>query len=222
MNFFLDAPESERPSAPPPLVQAGAQQSLVPSLPPDLAAQVPVLSRVLQDLGGIHPARVELVAQHSDGGNEYLVYVHPALLPAAANAALREAIMALWERCDEEIEDDINQTGMSSLRTAGELLSRVEQLAADGKESAAIDLVYDVLDELLIARDMGQACWILRMASQSTELLPMSVLLSLLTVTLPWAASLPDRAEFFQAVAARARTERGAEEAARLLRGLDK
>lgn len=75
-------------------------------------------------------------------------------------------------------------------------LNRIYRLCDQEKTSPAIELVFDMLDDLLFAGNLERCDEILRIADVSRLLGP--VALSFLTITMPARAELKERVNFFQ------------------------
>jgi hypothetical protein len=74
-------------------------------------------------------------------------------------------------------------------------VTRLERL---GRIDAALDILYDRVDDLLKARDFSTVDELLRQADVSS--FSVDVLLGLLTATLPGRSKLPARSKFFRDV----------------------
>lgn len=80
----------------------------------------------------------------------------------------------------------------TAVKDAADLVVEVFKLARARRKADAIDLIYRRVDELLLARDFDRVNWVMGIASNSTlsPTVPLSVFLSLLTITRPWQAAL--------------------------------
>jgi hypothetical protein len=81
---------------------------------------------------------------------------------------------------------------------AAAFVEHANRLDKLGKSDAALDLIYDRIDTLLLSHRYGDVDLMLR--EVSPELLSVDVLLGLLTSTLPARTKLPARAAFFAKV----------------------
>lgn len=97
-------------------------------------------------------------------------------------------------------------------------VSQAQRLDRKGSPSAALDLIYDGVDELLHAGEFAKCSAILR--SVSVGDCSMDILLVLLTTTLPAKTRLPARTWFFHQVAEEARKRTQGKFQADLLEGL--
>jgi len=97
------------------------------------------------------------------------------------------------------------------IRTIGDALSR-------GERDAAIDIVYDRIDGLLLRKQFDAADISLRAIIQND--LPIDILISALTVTLPFKAELRARQALITALRSKAWEVGGAEKAEAVLNGL--
>ncbi|HEY5741872.1 MAG TPA: hypothetical protein VIS99_04965 [Terrimicrobiaceae bacterium] len=82
----------------------------------------------------------------------------------------------------------------SGHQTAGSFIERANRLAELKKVDAALDLLYDQVDEVLHVGEFGKLDRLLR--SANTETLSADILLGLLTTTLPAKSKLPSRPRF--------------------------
>ncbi len=106
----------------------------------------------------------------------------------------------------------IRPSSLSDLR----FLDQVRRLANTGEIDAALDILYDKMDRLLVNREFSVAD--AAMSSVDIESFPIDISLGLLTITLPAAAKLPSRKLFFQELKQQLRA--GGEDAERILVGL--
>jgi len=100
------------------------------------------------------------------------------------------------------------------------LIAQLLRLFEEDRRDEALDLIYDHVDDLLMARQLNEVDGLL--AAASNEDLPMTAWLSLLTVTLPWRDFLGSgRQGLVDAVRDRALREGGPVKAQRVLSGLE-
>lgn len=93
------------------------------------------------------------------------------------------------------------------------------ELFVSGSEAKALDMVYDVMDNMLLSARFGDADQALREIDVPNT--PMVILVGLLTITLPAWDTLPSRPAFFDSVRAECGA-RGRTDTDQLLKGLDK
>jgi hypothetical protein len=74
------------------------------------------------------------------------------------------------------------------------MFERIHQLLAANQRPDAIDLVYDTMDEWLLAGDFGSAREAIRQAAE--EPLPKSILMSFLIVSAPWKGEMGEAREY--------------------------
>ena len=91
-------------------------------------------------------------------------------------------------------------------RHARSFVDDAQRLASQGKIDAALDLIYDRADEMLLAGEFDELDAIIE--TLDVEQLSVDVLLGVLTITLPAKDKLTTRKEFFESVQ-RSLTDRG-------------
>jgi len=110
-------------------------------------------------------------------------------------------------------------TGDKALREALDLFNEVRGEFAKDMPASALDVLYDRVDRLQLLGELDVIRLLLRAAAQNT--LPLVALVGILTITLPWRREL---GAAHHELACRAfdvaATERGKDEAVRLLDGL--
>lgn len=101
------------------------------------------------------------------------------------------------------------------------LFDRVTKTLGNSRLVDAIDIVYEELDALLFDHKTEEVERVLSASLDHVDTLPLSVFISLLTVTLPERGTLVGRTALIELLRARAVALQGEEYATRLLQGLD-
>lgn len=112
---------------------------------------------------------------------------------------------------------------VQGVKAAGELLATITRFVEAGRRTDALDLVCDRIDDLLLERAYDRVRWIIDAASQLVErdTVPLSVFLSILTITKPWSRILSEeRGHLAERFRVRAARDRGEDAARQLLLGL--
>jgi hypothetical protein len=92
------------------------------------------------------------------------------------------------------------------------------ELFTSGKREKTLDMVYDIVDNMLLSARFNEVDEFL--SDVDVSRVPTVILVGILTITLPACDSLPTRASFFEAV--RLECERRGETDPGLLKGLDR
>ena len=109
--------------------------------------------------------------------------------------------------------------GTSARGPASILITQIREQINAGRLARAVDSVYDAVDELLLAGSFSDATDLIRAIIQRQ--LPLPILLSILTISLPWRERLgPVRSEVVEAVRSRALEEGVEQKVAAVLHGL--
>lgn len=110
---------------------------------------------------------------------------------------------------------ELPQAMIAARTTIGEIRKHLEA----GRRASAIDIVYDSIDELLLSKSFSDASTVIRAIIQ--EDFPLPILLSALTISLPWRDMLRGvRAELVDVIRRRALQDGGEAKAAAVLSGL--
>ena len=131
--------------------------------------------------------------------------------------------MGLWEPAVQTSSTAMNASWFVELAPANNaaqaLVTQVRRLLEDGQRTRAIDAVYDTIDDLLLDKSFDEARFVIRAISR--EDFPLPILLSALTISLPWREVLSDvRAELANVIRQRALKDGGESKATAVLTGL--
>lgn len=140
--------------------------------------------------------------------------------PTVSSATIDEAfVRILAARTVESVKQLPSDHGVRAAGTAQGLITRIREQLAAGRRARAVDIVYDGVDELLLSKSFDVATIVIRAIVQNK--LPLAILLSVLTVSLPWRDMLgPVRLELVEAVRLQALEEGGKAKVIAVLRGL--
>ena len=151
---------------------------------------------------------------------------HPGTECQVMDSDLRERLARIRQQCEAalaRLSEDILQREAAAPTNAAKIASKlvltIQQDVRQGHRAKAVDALYDELDQQLIRRQFESASVIMSAMIQNE--LPLFILVSALTVTLPWRSNLDaSRAELVNHVRTRAISEGGPAKAEAVLRGL--